>query len=103
MSLYYSCVGKRISKLQNLDSEKVFDSTILYQNFEKWEKNAAKTQKGTKGKFQVKIDKINKVKIGSQHMRYRSELFLNKVRSLDNKNMFKLSLSSFPKTHVKPA
>lgn len=66
---------------KNLPEEKskIFDSHILYQNYEKWDRKQSQSKLNLSGKFQEKTDKISRIKIRTRHSRYRSQIDLTKM------------------------
>ena len=87
------------SKFLDLDAlkkNKIFDSKILYENYNKWEQKSSKNLRQT-GRFQEKIDKISRVKIRTGHVRYRSQVDLSKTSQVSTNKNFKMNIEFHPK------
>lgn len=83
-----SKIGIKLSNLIKEPSEKVFDSQILYKNFDKWDKRSSKkVLKSSKAPLQQKSDNLSRIRIKTGHTRYRSEVNLSKTQNTHKDNL----------------
>lgn len=69
---------------------------MLYENYNKWEQKSSKNIRNV-GNFQEKIDRINRIKIRTGHVRYRSQVDFSKTSQVSTDKNFKLNIEFHPK------